>query len=95
MELDYYRSNSRRDDDSRINKAWRSRTTFVIVANRSGTVTNFQAISAIKKLNDHNYSSWQTLMQSYLEGQELWELISGNEMAPPALTGTNEAALWK
>ncbi|KAK3030126.1 hypothetical protein RJ639_038875 [Escallonia herrerae] len=57
----------------------------------------FQAIGTIKKLNDHNYSSWQTLMQSYLEGQELWELIGGNETAPLASTGTHEATLrkWK
>ncbi|KAK3008578.1 hypothetical protein RJ639_014577 [Escallonia herrerae] len=34
-------------------------------------------------------------MQSYLEDQELWELIGGNEIAPPASTGTNEAVLWK
>ncbi|KAK3037285.1 hypothetical protein RJ639_029697 [Escallonia herrerae] len=30
-------------------------------------------------------------MQSYLEGQELWELISGNETAPPVSMGMNEA----
>nr|CAD1832100.1 unnamed protein product [Ananas comosus var. bracteatus] len=39
--------------------------------------------SGIKKLNNHNYGYWQTCIESYLQGQDLWEVIGGAETTPP------------
>jgi len=56
-------------------------------------------MGAIQKLNDHNYSSWQTIMRSYLEGQELWEIVGGSDTTAPEATGTEAstaaARKWK
>ena len=37
----------------------------------------------IKKLNSHNYGYWKTCMESYLQGQDLWEVVAGTETVPP------------
>ncbi|KAH7842772.1 hypothetical protein Vadar_009031 [Vaccinium darrowii] len=39
--------------------------------------------SGITKLNNHNYQNWQSCIKSYLEGQDLWEVINGNDTKPP------------
>lgn len=39
--------------------------------------------SGIRKLNSHNYGYWQTCMESYLQGQDLWEVVAGTEAFPP------------
>lgn len=39
--------------------------------NSQVTMADFQFMGSIQKFNDHNYSSWQTIMRSHLEGQEL------------------------
>nr|CAD1834944.1 unnamed protein product [Ananas comosus var. bracteatus] len=39
--------------------------------------------SEIKKLNNHNDGYWQTCIESYLQGQDLWEVIGGAETTPP------------
>ena len=41
------------------------------------------ASSGIKKLNSHNYGYWKTCMESYLQGQDLWEVVAGTETVPP------------
>ena len=41
------------------------------------------ASSGIKKLNSHNYGYWKTCMESYLQGQDLWEVVAGTETMPP------------
>jgi len=42
------------------------------------------ASSGIKKLNSHNnYGYWKTCMESYLQGQDLWEVVAGTEIVPP------------
>ncbi|PNT74084.1 hypothetical protein BRADI_1g07562v3 [Brachypodium distachyon] len=35
------------------------------------------------RLNSHNYGYWQTCMESYLQGHDLWEVIAGTETTPP------------
>jgi len=40
------------------------------------------ASSGIRKLNSHNYGYWKTRMESYLQGQDLWEVVAGTETVP-------------
>jgi hypothetical protein len=42
------------------------------------------ASSGIRKLNSHNYGYWKTCIESYLQGQDLWEVVAGSEVVPPA-----------
>jgi len=42
-------------------------------------------IRAIKKLNSHNY--WKTCIDSYLQAQDLWEVIGGGETTTPQEAG--------
>ncbi|PKI50428.1 hypothetical protein CRG98_029178 [Punica granatum] len=46
-------------------------------------MAEFNTICSLKKLNNHSYSMWKMCMESYLLGQDLWEIISGNETTPP------------
>lgn len=39
--------------------------------------------SGITGINNHNYQSWQNRIKSYLEGQELWEVVNGNDTELP------------
>nr|TKV91318.1 hypothetical protein SEVIR_9G088100v2 [Setaria viridis] len=41
------------------------------------------ACGGIKKLYNHNYGYWKTYMKSYLQGQDLWEVVAGAETVPP------------
>lgn len=41
------------------------------------------ACGGIKKLYNHNYGYWKTYMESYLQGQDLWEVVAGAETVPP------------
>ncbi|CAL1391452.1 unnamed protein product [Linum trigynum] len=51
-------------------------------------------VGSIKKLNNQNYSTWATCLESYLQGQGLWSLIGGSETREPA--GDNDAIeKWK
>ena len=49
------------------------------------------AIGGISKLNHTNYEIWSTCMLSYLEGQDLWDIVGGSDTTRP----TNEEALKK
>ena len=44
---------------------------------------DLQVVSGIKKLNNQNYNTWSLHMESYLQGQDLWEIVGGNEVTPP------------
>ncbi|XP_057508536.1 uncharacterized protein LOC130791411 [Actinidia eriantha] len=39
--------------------------------------------SGITRLNNHNYQSWRSRIKSYLEGQDLWEVVGGDSTQPP------------
>ncbi|ONI20784.1 hypothetical protein PRUPE_2G033500 [Prunus persica] len=36
-------------------------------------------VGGIKKLNNKNYNTWATCMESYLQGQDLWDVVRGND----------------
>jgi hypothetical protein len=40
--------------------------------------------NAIKKLNSQNYGYWKTCIESYLQGQNIWEFVVGTETDPPS-----------
>uniref|UniRef100_A0A6N2MV24 CCHC-type domain-containing protein n=1 Tax=Salix viminalis TaxID=40686 RepID=A0A6N2MV24_SALVM len=44
---------------------------------------DLQVIGGIKKLNNQNYKTWSTCMMSYMQGQDLWEVVSGCEIIQP------------
>ena len=43
---------------------------------------DLQVIGGIKKLNNQNYNSWSICMMSYMQGQDLWEVVNGTEVRP-------------
>ena len=40
-------------------------------------------VGGMANLNKYNYRTWNTYMKSYLEGQDLWEIVDGNEITLP------------
>lgn len=48
-------------------------------------MTDLQFSGATEKLNNHNYSTWRTSMESYLQGQDLWENVGGSDTTPPPI----------
>lgn len=44
---------------------------------------DLQVVGGIKKLKNQNYNTWATCMESYLQGQDLWEVVGGSEVTPP------------
>ena len=53
-------------------------------------------VGAIKKLNNNNYSMWKTCMESYLQGQDLWEVIAGTETtSPPPNDDAGNLRKWR
>ena len=54
---------------------------------------DLQVVGGIKKLNNQNYNTWATCMESYLQGQDLWEIIGGSEVEQPREAGALKK--WK
>ncbi|KAG6789470.1 hypothetical protein POTOM_005568 [Populus tomentosa] len=50
---------------------------------------DLQVIGGIKKLNHTNYNTWSTCMMSYMQGQDLWEVVNGSETLQPEAEDTN------
>ncbi|KAE8734204.1 PLAC8 family protein [Hibiscus syriacus] len=50
---------------------------------------DLQVVGGIKKLNNKNYNTWATCMESYLQGQDFWEVVSGGEVTQPATEDAN------
>ena len=50
---------------------------------------DLQVVGGIKKLNNKNYNTWATCMESYLQGQDLWEVVGGGEVTQPAAEDAN------
>ncbi|KAE8704364.1 PLAC8 family protein [Hibiscus syriacus] len=52
-------------------------------------IGDLQVVGGIKKLNNKNYNTWATCMESYLQGQDLWEVVGGGEVTQPATEDAN------
>lgn len=52
-------------------------------------------IGGLTRLNNHNYKSWQTRIKSYLEGQDLWEVVGGSQTTPPLKENADELRKWR
>ncbi|KAE8665560.1 PLAC8 family protein [Hibiscus syriacus] len=50
---------------------------------------DLQVVGGIKKLNNKNYNTWATCIESYLQGQDLWEVVGGGEVTQPATEDAN------
>ncbi|KAB2610257.1 S2-RNase [Pyrus ussuriensis x Pyrus communis] len=50
---------------------------------------DLQVVGGIKKLNNQNYNTWATCIESYLQGQDLWEVVGGSEATQPAAEDAN------
>ena len=48
---------------------------------------DLQVVGGIKKLNYQNYNTWSMFMKSYLQGQDLWEVVGGSEATLPTEAG--------
>ncbi|GJW10492.1 retrovirus-related pol polyprotein from transposon RE1 [Tanacetum coccineum] len=60
----------------------------MLVQSEPGMV-DLQVGGGIKKLNNQNYNTWSTCMASYLQGQDLWEVVNGNEVRQPEAEDAN------
>ncbi|GMI74964.1 hypothetical protein HRI_001165700 [Hibiscus trionum] len=58
-------------------------------------MADLQVVGGIKKLSNQNYNSWSTCMMSYLQGQDLWEVVNGNESTQPEDDGNGTLRKWK
>ncbi|KAL3612452.1 hypothetical protein D5086_003472 [Populus alba] len=57
---------------------------------------DLQVIGETKKLNHTNYNTWSTCMMSYIQGQDLWEVVNGSETLQPEAENTNAMLTkWK
>ncbi|XP_071742319.1 uncharacterized protein [Rutidosis leptorrhynchoides] len=57
---------------------------------------DLQVVGGIKRLNNQNYNSWSTCIMSYMQGQDLWEVVNGNDTQQPATEDNNEVLRkWK
>ncbi|XP_052627747.1 uncharacterized protein LOC128134258 [Lactuca sativa] len=56
---------------------------------------DLQVVGGIKKLNNNNYKTWETCMKSYLQGQDLWEVVGGSETTPPEEDVNGALCKWK
>jgi histone acetyltransferase (RNA polymerase elongator complex component) len=58
---------------------------FDIVEVLIDTMGDLQVVRGIKKLNNKNYNTWATFIESYLQGQDLWEVVGGSAVTQPAI----------
>ncbi|GMI78881.1 hypothetical protein HRI_001557400 [Hibiscus trionum] len=58
-------------------------------------MADLQVVGGIKKLSNQNYNSCSTCMMSYLQGQDLWEVVNGNESTQPKDDGNGTLRKWK
>nr|XP_043639764.1 uncharacterized protein LOC122610872 [Erigeron canadensis] len=58
-------------------------------------MSELQLIGGIKKLNNQNYNSWATCMKSYLQGQDLWDVVEGTDVEPPSENEHEALRKWR
>ncbi|XVE61140.1 hypothetical protein DITRI_Ditri06bG0016000 [Diplodiscus trichospermus] len=54
---------------------------------------DLQVVNEIKKLNNQNYNTWSMYMESYLQDQDLWEIVSGKDI--PLEEDDTASKKWK
>ncbi|KAL3522492.1 hypothetical protein ACH5RR_015326 [Cinchona calisaya] len=52
-------------------------------------------VGHIKKLNNHNFSTWQSCMEPSLECHDLLEYVTGNDATPPPGADATTLRKWK
>ncbi|XP_076900142.1 uncharacterized protein LOC143599333 [Bidens hawaiensis] len=58
-------------------------------------MADFQAGGGVKKLNNQNYKTWSTCIQSYLQGQDLWEVVNGGDTTLPRIDTNGAINNWR
>ena len=56
---------------------------------------DFQIVGGIKKLNNNYYNTWETYMMSYLQGQDLWEIIGRSETMSSVEDSNDALRKWR
>nr|KAJ0210601.1 hypothetical protein LSAT_V11C400160610 [Lactuca sativa] len=56
---------------------------------RARPMADLQVVGGVKKLNNQNYNTWSTCITSYMQGQDLWEVVDGTEKAQPEAEDNN------
>ena len=47
-------------------------------------MSDLQIVGGVKKLNNqNNYNSWSTCIMSYMQGQDLWDVVNRSEATQP------------
>ena len=52
-------------------------------------MADLQGVGGMKKLNNNNYNTWSTCMMSYMQGQDLWEIVNGSDVTKPEAEDAN------
>lgn len=52
------------------------------------------ATGGLEKFNNHNYDYWRSCLESYLQGQDLWEVVGGSETAAPTRENAEALRRW-
>ncbi|KAM0065667.1 putative RNA-directed DNA polymerase [Helianthus debilis subsp. tardiflorus] len=58
-------------------------------------MAEFHLVGGVKKLNNTNYNTWSTCMSSYLQGQDLWEVVQGADTVQPRNDVNGAINKWK
>ncbi|XP_015169873.1 uncharacterized protein [Solanum tuberosum] len=56
---------------------------------RVSTMNDLQVVGGIKKLNNQKYNPWATCIMSYMQGQDLWEVVTESEVTQPEAEDAN------
>ncbi|KAK1413456.1 hypothetical protein QVD17_35229 [Tagetes erecta] len=58
-------------------------------------MAELSVIGGIEKLNHTNYKTWATCIKSYLQGQDLWNVVNGNDTRMPINDINGSQGKWQ
>ncbi|GMI70867.1 hypothetical protein HRI_000756000 [Hibiscus trionum] len=59
-------------------------------------MVNLHAVGGMRKLNNDKYNTWSTCIMSYMQRQDMWEIVNGSEKEQPETEDANEMLTkWK
>ncbi|VVA29531.1 PREDICTED: Retrovirus-related Pol poly from [Prunus dulcis] len=58
-------------------------------------VGDLHVVGGLMKLNNKNYNTWATCMESYLQGQDFWDIVGGNDVTQPREGKSDILRKWK